>query len=165
MQRTISLLAPRSSTQLRAASSIFTPNDQFLHRHVGSQGADKQAMLEKVGFNTLDDLVSSTVPSSIRLTKPLKLSPPMSESEALAELKGIMSKNKVLKSFIGAGYYETQTPGVSLRNVCILTDILNLLLLFVVCCLLFVVCCCCYYYCCCCCCLLFVVCCCCCYCD
>jgi glycine dehydrogenase len=42
---------------------------------------------------------------------------PMSESEALAKLKGIMSKNQVKKSFIGAGYYETLTPGVILRNV------------------------------------------------
>ena len=74
-------------------------------------------MLETLGFQTLDELVDSTVPKAIRLKKPLQLDPPMSESEALNHLKGIMSKNKVLKSFIGAGYYETQTPGVILRNV------------------------------------------------
>jgi glycine dehydrogenase len=45
------------------------------------------------------------------------LDAPLSESEALVTLKAMMSKNKVFKSFIGAGYYETLTPGVILRNV------------------------------------------------
>ena len=84
---------------------------------MGSQGADKQAMLKLIGFDTLDDLVNSTVPDTIKLTKKLKLDDPLSESEALAALKKIMSKNKVLKSFIGVGYYETLTPTVILRNV------------------------------------------------
>jgi len=95
----------------------FAPTDQFIGRHVGSQGRDKQIMLEKVGFKSLDDLVDSTVPKAIRLSQNLSLEAPMSESEALATLKGIMGKNKVLKSFIGMGYYETLTPSVILRNV------------------------------------------------
>ena len=95
----------------------FAPTDQFIGRHVGSQGRDKQIMLEKVGFKSLDDLVDSTVPKAIRLPQSLSLEAPMSESEALAALKGIMGKNKVLKSFIGMGYYETLTPSVILRNV------------------------------------------------
>jgi len=74
-------------------------------------------MLKTVGFKTIDDLVSSTVPSSIRLKSNLVLDAPLSESEALHKLKGIMSKNQVKKSFIGMGYYETLTPGVILRNV------------------------------------------------
>lgn len=53
---------------------------------------------------------------AIRNPKSLKLDAPLSESEALAKLKSIMSKNKVLKSFIGMGYYETLVPGVILRN-------------------------------------------------
>ncbi len=84
---------------------------------MGSQGEDKQKMLDTLGFQSLPDLLNSTVPSHIRLTKPLSMDAPMSESEALASLKSIMSKNKVLKSFIGMGYYETQVPGVILRNV------------------------------------------------
>lgn len=84
---------------------------------MGSQGAEKQKMLEKIGFASLEDLLDSAVPDSIRLTKNLTMDPPMSETEALAKLKGIMSKNKVLKSFIGMGYYETSTPHVILRNV------------------------------------------------
>lgn len=84
---------------------------------MGSQGTDKQKMLEVVGFNHLDDLIDSTVPTSIRLPKPLTLEEPLSETEALSKLKGIMSKNKVYKSFIGVGYYETVLPAVILRNV------------------------------------------------
>jgi glycine dehydrogenase len=74
-------------------------------------------MLDTVGFSSLDELVSSTVPTSIRLENPLKLDTPLSESEAFSKLKGIMSKNKVLKSFIGMGYYETLVPAVIQRNV------------------------------------------------
>lgn len=113
----------RSSTvgrSLRFASStsdVFKATDQFLARHMGSQGADRQKMLQTVGFSNMEDLISSTVPGSIRLEKPLNLDAPLSESEALNKLKGIMSKNKVYKNFIGMGYYETLTPGVILRNV------------------------------------------------
>ena len=96
---------------------MFAATDPFLKRHMGSQGQDKDDMLKVVGFKSLDDLVTSTVPPSIRLEKNLRLDNPLSESEALSSLKQIMSKNKVLKSFIGVGYYETITPGVILRNV------------------------------------------------
>jgi glycine dehydrogenase len=96
---------------------VFTPTDQFLARHMGSQGEEKQAMLDTVGFSSLDDLVASTVPKAIKLDKHLKLDEPLSESEAYHKLKGIMSKNKVLKSFIGMGYYETLTPAVIQRNI------------------------------------------------
>lgn len=96
---------------------IFAPLDQFQARHMGSQGEEKQKMLEKLGFNSLEDLLDSAVPKAIRLPKKLVMEEALSESEALAKLKGIMSKNKVLKSFIGMGYYETLTPHVILRNV------------------------------------------------
>lgn len=101
----------------RSLSDVFAPSDDFLPRHMGSQGKDKQTMLDKLGFATVDSLIDSTIPPSIRLPKPLKLDKPMTETEALASLKQIMGKNKVYKSFIGAGYYETITPGVILRNV------------------------------------------------
>jgi glycine dehydrogenase len=91
--------------------------DQFLSRHVGSQGIQKQQMLEKVGFNTLDELIDATVPESIRLKWRLKLQKPLSETEALTKLKEMVSSNKVFKSLIGMGYYETIVPSVILRNV------------------------------------------------
>ena len=103
--------------QSTVAVDVFTPTDQFLHRHVGTHGKDLDTMLEKVGFKSLDDLIVSTLPKSIRIGKTVELDQPLSETEALSQLKSIMSKNKVLKSFIGMGYYETVTPGVILRNV------------------------------------------------
>ncbi|MEI8633071.1 hypothetical protein P4S72_15760 [Vibrio sp. PP-XX7] len=41
----------------------------------------------------------------------------MSEAEMLKSLKAIASKNQVMQSFIGQGYYNTYTPSVILRNV------------------------------------------------
>jgi len=84
---------------------------------MGSQGADKQAMLTRLGFSSLDELVGATVPKQIRLPKPLSMEKPMSESEALLTLKKMMGKNQVKKSFIGVGYYETITPPVIQRNI------------------------------------------------
>jgi glycine dehydrogenase len=101
----------------KSAASVFAPTDTFMTRHMGSQGADKQAMLDKVGFPTLEALVDSTIPPQIRLKENLIMDAPLSESEALKKIKGIMSKNQVKRNFIGMGYYETLTPGVILRNV------------------------------------------------
>jgi hypothetical protein len=52
-----------------------------------SIGAEKQAMLDKLGFSSLDELMDSTIPPAIRLAKPLQMDPPMSESQALSSLK------------------------------------------------------------------------------
>ncbi|KAL3919555.1 MAG: hypothetical protein SGARI_007177, partial [Bacillariaceae sp.] len=49
--------------------------------------------------------------------KPLTLEDPMSESEALAQIKQFADKNQVMKSYIGQGYYDTQVCGVILRNM------------------------------------------------
>lgn len=98
-------------------SDVFSPTDNFLPRHMGSQGKDRKAMLDKLGFSSIEKLVDSTIPPQIRLPKALSMDAPLTETEALDKLKSIMSKNKVLKSFIGVGYYETHTPGVILRNV------------------------------------------------
>lgn len=61
--------------------------------------------------------MAETVPAAIRLKSDVVLPPAATESEALAELKAIASKNRVVKSMIGMGYYETLTPGVILRNL------------------------------------------------
>ena len=108
------LLAVRASS---TTPDLFTPTDQFLERHVGSTGAVKQQMLNTLGYPSLDKLLDATVPSSIRLNKPVSLDEPLSETQALQKLRGILSKNVVNKSFIGVGFYETVTPGVILRNV------------------------------------------------
>jgi glycine dehydrogenase len=94
------------------------PCDTFEHRHLGPRTSDLAAMLQVVGpYKTLDQLAKDTVPSQIRSSKALSLPAPLTETEALAKLRAISLKNKVVKSMIGMGYYETNTPGVILRNV------------------------------------------------
>jgi len=93
------------------------PLDTFPRRHIGPSEADVAAMLHAIGASSLDELIAQTIPENIRLKKPLNLPEALGESEALAELRGIASKNKVHKSFIGMGYYDTITPPVILRNI------------------------------------------------
>ena len=91
--------------------------DTFLRRHVGPSSKDIEEMLKVINVPSLDALIDQTVPKQIRVKKPLALPAAKGESELLAELKGIADQNQVFKSFIGAGYYDTITPGVVLRNV------------------------------------------------
>ena len=74
-------------------------------------------MLRELGFASRDALIDAIVPPAIRLSEPLALPPPCSEAEALADLRRLATKNRVLKSLIGQGYYATETPAVILRNV------------------------------------------------
>ena len=90
---------------------------EFIPRHIGPDTDDQQKMLAVIGKPTLDALIRDVVPASIARAKPMDLPAPVTEAAALAELKAIASKNQVLKSFIGQGYYDTFTPGVILRNI------------------------------------------------
>jgi glycine dehydrogenase len=90
---------------------------EFTRRHIGTNETDTNAMLQTIGVTSLDELISKTVPGSIRLKNPLKLPAAQSEFEYLKELKKIASKNKVFKTYIGQGYYNTITPSAILRNV------------------------------------------------
>jgi glycine dehydrogenase len=74
-------------------------------------------MLALLGRSSLDDLIDAAVPETIRQQKPLKLPRARTESEALTELRRIAAENKVFRSFIGQGYYDTITPPVIQRNV------------------------------------------------
>ncbi|GAB2863761.1 aminomethyl-transferring glycine dehydrogenase [Actinocorallia aurea] len=94
-----------------------TAQTNFTDRHIGPSPADRQKMLETVGFADLDALVDAAVPASIRTGRPLDLPAALSETEALARLRAIASRNRVLTSYIGLGYHGTITPGVILRNV------------------------------------------------
>lgn len=89
----------------------------FLARHIGPSESEKSEMLKQVGHGTLDELISEAVPAEIRMEGEMNLPPALSEHEALAWLRAWMSQNKVVKSFIGQGYYGTLTPGVILRNI------------------------------------------------
>ncbi len=91
--------------------------DTFSRRHVGPTAESVQAMLEAVGATSLDALMEEAVPAKIRTQKPLSVGPALSETEALAALRAIASKNTVARSFIGMGYHGTHTPAVILRNL------------------------------------------------
>ena len=89
----------------------------FADRHIGINVADRRAMLAALGIPSVETLITQAVPKSIRLDRPLDLPAPASEAEALAELSAKMAQNKVLKSFIGAGYHGTIVPPVIQRNL------------------------------------------------
>src|SRR6058998_4162526 len=91
--------------------------NSFARRHIGPSEAEVAQMLGEVGFENLDSLIDAAVPKNIRLDRQLKLPEAKSESEALAELRAISKKNKVARSFIGAGYYDCITPPVIQRNI------------------------------------------------
>src|SRR5436190_13536635 len=91
--------------------------NSFARRHIGPSEAEVAQMLGEVGFENLDSLIDAAVPKNIRLDRQLKLPEAKSEAEALAELRAISRKNKVARSFIGAGYYDCITPPVIQRNI------------------------------------------------
>ena len=89
----------------------------FRSRHLGHDGSDRDQMLRETGYPSLADLIDTAVPAGIRMIGDLDLPPALSEHEALDSLKSIISKNRLLKSFIGQGYHGTHTPGVIQRNI------------------------------------------------
>ena len=92
-------------------------NDEFIQRHIGPDHQQQQDMLKLLGANSLDELISSTVPANILRENPMDLPSPKTETSALAELKELASQNAVMKNMIGQGYNPTVTPNVILRNV------------------------------------------------
>ena len=91
--------------------------EKFSSRHNGPSEKDIQEMLKVIGVNSLDELIEETIPSNIRLDKPINLDEPLSEFQFLNNLKSIAEKNKVFKSYIGMGYYDTILPAVIKKNV------------------------------------------------
>jgi glycine dehydrogenase len=91
--------------------------DSFARRHIGPSEDEVCAMLSEVGFENLDALINAAVPKNIRLERELNLPKAKSETETLAELLAIAHKNKIARSFIGAGYYDCITPPVIQRNI------------------------------------------------
>jgi glycine dehydrogenase len=89
----------------------------FVSRHIGPDQNEINVMLNSVGVSSMDELISQTIPSSIRLPEALNLPVAVSEYELLTELRSIASKNKVYRSYIGLGYHDCLTPGVILRNI------------------------------------------------
>ena len=94
-----------------------TDFDSFARRHIGPSEDEVRDMLREVGFENLDALIDAAVPKNIRLDRQLNLPDAKSEIEALAELRAIAKKNKIARSFIGAGYSDCITPPVIQRNI------------------------------------------------
>nr|WP_024301622.1 aminomethyl-transferring glycine dehydrogenase [Pseudogulbenkiania sp. MAI-1] len=97
--------------------STLEQRELFQRRHIGPDTSEQQAMLATLGVSSVAALMDEVVPASIRLTTALKLGEGHSEAETLARLANIAKRNKVMKSYIGMGYYGTHTPTVILRNV------------------------------------------------
>ena len=100
-----------------ARHTFLDPTDTFVRRHVGPSPADVRAMLEVVGVDSLETLLSETVPGDIRLGRELALGPERGEHELLLELAEIAGRNRLTKSWIGMGYHGCVVPPVIQRNV------------------------------------------------
>jgi glycine dehydrogenase len=90
---------------------------QFSRRHIGLSEEAAAEMLGRLGVTSIDELIEQAVPANILDRRDLDLPAPMTEQEALAELRRIATKNQRMRSLIGLGYYGTITPPVILRNV------------------------------------------------
>ena len=91
--------------------------ENFADRHNSLSHSERDEMLKVLGYNDVEQLISQTIPQEIRLEKELSLDAPLTEVELLNKLSKIADKNKIAKSYIGAGYYNTHTPKVILRNI------------------------------------------------
>ncbi|MDA7827379.1 aminomethyl-transferring glycine dehydrogenase [Rhodobacteraceae bacterium] len=95
----------------------YLPYDFANRRHIGPSPSEMEEMLRVVGASSLDALIDETVPKSIRQKEPLDFGKPLSERKLLNQMRVTASKNKVLTSLIGQGYYGTVTPPVITRNI------------------------------------------------
>ena len=95
----------------------YLPYDFANRRHIGPAPIEMSEMVSVVGFSSLDELIDHTLPKSIRQKAPLVFGKPQSERELLYNMRVTASKNKVLSSLIGQGYYGTVTPPVIQRNI------------------------------------------------
>src|SRR5258706_722623 len=109
-------MSSATGSQLHSLETLKHP-DRFVRRHVGPDPEEQLEMLQVIGHNSLDQLVDATVPKGIRLNRALRLPESKSEYNLLRELRSIAAKNKVFKSYIGMGYYNTITPAVIQRNI------------------------------------------------
>ena len=93
-------------------------SNNFTPRHNGvSTPADEAKMHQTIGVSSMDELIEKTVPAHIRLSEPIPIPNGMNEYEFLGRMKELAQKNKVYKTYIGMGYYNTITPAVVMRNV------------------------------------------------
>ena len=111
MQRIISMKNKEYMNLFEKQSS------EFAARHIGPNEAETNEMLKEIGVNSIEELINKTIPSNIRLKEELNVPQAVSEFEYLNELNEIAQRNKVFKSYIGQGYYDTIVPNVILRSL------------------------------------------------
>ena len=97
--------------------SSLDASDWFARRHIGPSSDERDEMLQTIGASSLDALVDEAIPASIRHKAPLSLPAAESEYQYLNRLGHVAHRNKVFRSYIGLGYYDTVTPSVILRMV------------------------------------------------
>ena len=90
---------------------------EFIARHIGPSAEDQQQMLSSLNCNSLQELTAQVVPEAIAMADDLAVVDGCTEAQALAELRVLAEQNKVFRSFIGQGYYNTITPNVIQRNI------------------------------------------------
>lgn len=105
-------MATRQSTL-----SELEARNEFIRRHVGPSPSDQKEMLKTLGLSSLDELIERVVPGNIRTSNSIEIPEPESEAEILRELQAIAEQNRIFKSFLGMGYYDTHTPTVIQRNI------------------------------------------------
>ncbi len=110
-------LAQNFITRLNNDNNMNMSQEKFYMRHNGPREHETGIMLKKIGVGSLDELINQTIPSDIRFDKPLALPDGISEYEYLKKIRAIAAKNKMYKSFIGMGYYNTIMPAVIQRNI------------------------------------------------
>ena len=91
--------------------------ENFSRRHIGPSTSELNNMLQTIGVNSIEDLLSQTIPDKIRLKTNLNIPDAISEMEFLKEIKKFSSLNKNFKTYIGLGYHDTFTPSVIQRNI------------------------------------------------
>lgn len=91
--------------------------EKFIDRHIGPDKNDEKHMLRELQLDSLDELVNLTIPSGILLNKPLNLSDGISEFEYIKKIREIGKKNKLFRSYIGLGFYNTRSLAVLQRNI------------------------------------------------
>ncbi len=91
--------------------------DRFERRHIGPTDATREDMLRTIGADSMEQLISETVPAAIRRQTPIQTPEALSEFGYLRELRAIAGKNRIFSNYIGQGYYGTVVPPVIQRNI------------------------------------------------
>jgi len=95
----------------------FDHPDTFVNRHIGPSNQELDEMVRACGADSIEQLISETIPEQIRLKEELKIQPPVNEHTYIEDLRKIAAKNKTFKSYIGMGYHPVILPSVIQRNI------------------------------------------------